>query len=91
MLCRRRRHVSGDEDGDNETVDSNNTRHNYRNQGLVHVNNSCSAPERATVWMCHTFIIRSGLNVPTPAIPMPDFAVPYAAPSAIWCVSCCCR
>ena len=27
------------------------------------------------------FIMRSGLNVPTPAIPMPDFAVPYAAPA----------
>jgi len=26
-------------------------------------------------------MIRSGLNVPTPAIPMPDFAVPYAAPA----------
>jgi len=26
------------------------------------------------------FMIRSGLNVPTPAIPIPDFAVPYAAP-----------
>jgi len=26
------------------------------------------------------FIMRSGLNVPTLAIPMPDFAVPYAAP-----------
>jgi hypothetical protein len=25
--------------------------------------------------------MRSGLNVPTPAIPMPDFAVPYAAPA----------
>jgi hypothetical protein len=23
-----------------------------------------------------TFMIRSGLNVPTPAIPIPDFAVP---------------
>ncbi len=29
---------------------------------------------------CRTFMIRSGLKVPTPAIPMPDFAVPYAAP-----------
>lgn len=28
-----------------------------------------------------TFMIRSGLNVPTPAIPMPDLAVPYAAPA----------
>ena len=27
-----------------------------------------------------TFMIRSGLNVPTPEIPMPDLAVPYAAP-----------
>lgn len=27
------------------------------------------------------FMIRSGLKVPTPAIPMPDFAVPYAAPT----------
>jgi hypothetical protein len=26
-------------------------------------------------------MIRSGLNVPTPAIPMPDLAVPYAAPA----------
>jgi hypothetical protein len=24
----------------------------------------------------HTFMIRSGLYVPTPAIPIPDFAVP---------------
>lgn len=28
-----------------------------------------------------TFMIRSGLNVPTPAMPMPDLAVPYAAPA----------
>lgn len=27
-----------------------------------------------------TFMIRSGRKVPTPAIPMPDLAVPYAAP-----------
>jgi hypothetical protein len=26
------------------------------------------------------FMIRSGRNVPTPAIPMPDLAVPNAAP-----------
>jgi hypothetical protein len=25
-------------------------------------------------------MIKSGRNVPTPAIPIPDFAVPYAAP-----------
>ena len=28
-----------------------------------------------------TFIIKSGLNVPTPAMPIPAFAVPYAAPA----------
>ncbi len=28
-------------------------------------------------------MIRSGRKVPTPAMPMPDFAVPYAAPIAI--------
>jgi len=30
-----------------------------------------------------TFIMSSGLKVPTPAILMPAFAVPYAAPMAI--------
>lgn len=28
-------------------------------------------------------MMRSGLKVPTPAMPIPDFAVPYAAPIAI--------
>jgi len=28
-------------------------------------------------------MIKSGLNVPTPAIPMPAFAVPYAAPAPV--------
>lgn len=27
------------------------------------------------------FMIRSGLKVPTPEMPMPDLAVPYAAPT----------
>lgn len=31
----------------------------------------------------HAFMIRSGLNVPTPEIPIPDLAVPYAAPNAV--------
>jgi hypothetical protein len=29
-----------------------------------------------------TFMTSSGLNVPRPAIPIPDFAVPKAAPTA---------
>ena len=28
-------------------------------------------------------MMRSGLKVPTPAIPMPDLAVPYAAPAPV--------
>lgn len=31
----------------------------------------------------HTLIIKSGLYCPTPAMPMPDLAVPYAAPTPI--------
>lgn len=33
------------------------------------------------------FMIKSGRNEPTPAIPMPDLAVPYAAPAPVG-VSC---
>ena len=33
-------------------------------------------PKCFHVYLRHTFIIRSGLNVPTPAMPIPDFAVP---------------
>ena len=29
-------------------------------------------------------MIRSPLNVPTPAMPMPDFDVPYAAPMPVY-------
>lgn len=36
-----------------------------------------------------TFMMRSPLKVPTPAIPMPDFAVPYAAPMPVLCFSAC--
>ena len=34
-------------------------------------------------WWERTFMIRSGRKVPTPAMPMPDFAVPYAAPAPV--------
>ena len=33
-------------------------------------------------------MMSSGLNVPNPVIPMPDFEVPYAAPTAIGGQSC---
>jgi len=34
-------------------------------------------------------MIKSGRYVPMPAIPMPDFAVPNAAPKPVDCVRCC--
>ena len=37
---------------------------------------------RSDIVVIRTFIIKSDLNVPTPAIPMPALAVPYAAPRA---------
>lgn len=36
-------------------------------------------------------MMRSGRKVPTPAIPIPDFAVPYAAPIARYRVNICPR
>lgn len=50
-----------------------------------------SLPPFFFAWVLHTpwwrgkgtFMIRSGLNTPTPAMPMPDFAVPYAAPAPV--------
>jgi len=33
--------------------------------------------------MTRTFMMSSGRNVPSPAIPIPDFEVPKAAPTAI--------
>ena len=38
---------------------------------------------RGMGWWERTFMIRSGRKVPTPAMPMPDFAVPYAAPAPV--------
>lgn len=37
---------------------------------------------RSMITQAPTFMMRSGRKVPTPAIPMPDLAVPYAAPIA---------
>jgi hypothetical protein len=64
--------ILSDEDGDDERVNGNNTGHDDGNQtlrqasamALIELEDSC------------TFIMRSGLNVPTPAMPMPDLAVP---------------
>lgn len=67
----------GDEDRDDERVNGDDTRHDDRNEALFPqvVSNlaGCIEPENVE---SNTFMIRSGLKVPTPAIPMPDFAVP---------------
>ena len=36
---------------------------------------------KQTIAFRYTLIMRSGLKVPAPTIPMPDLAVPYAAPA----------
>lgn len=69
--------VLGDEDGDDERVHGNDTGHDDGDQALWRVRRRCSVQgdgfERDGA---HTFMMRSGRNVPTPAIPMPDLAVP---------------
>lgn len=83
-VVRFRVEILGDQDGDDEGVDSDDTRHDDGDEALG---------TRATVsWLERkdqdlgngpqlTFMIKSGLKVPTPAMPMPDLAVPYAAPA----------
>lgn len=65
--------ILSDEDRDDERVNGDNTGHDDGDQTL-----------RGTLEMVigrlddrfNTFMIRSGRKVPTPAIPMPDLAVP---------------
>lgn len=79
VLSGRGANVSCDEDGDDKSIDSNNTGHDDGNERLkVPLSGACSRANSARGK--DTFMIRSGLNVPTPEIPMPDLAVPYAAP-----------
>lgn len=85
--------VLGDQDRDDKSVDCNDTRHNDGDEALYRFEIYPSAPVQQSIpvkgfvsWMRgrrRTFMIRSGRKVPTPAIPMPDFAVPYAAPAPI--------
>lgn len=89
-LVVRRTHIICNEHSNNKSVDGDDTGHDDRNQGLAIVS-GCGLP----MWRRshpRTFMIKSDLNVPTPEIPMPDFAVPYAAPIAValGVVSCLC-
>lgn len=89
--------VLGDQDGDDEGIDCDNTGHNDRNETLEELSYFGQSRVQALREFQHyalrgvrfartglrTFMIKSGRKVPTPAIPMPDFAVPYAAPAPI--------
>lgn len=76
VLSRRRAHVAGNEDGDDERVHGDDTRHDHGDEGLAAV-----SPRRCNHHEMLAFMIKSGLKVPTPEMPMPDLAVPYAAPT----------
>lgn len=78
-----RRQVLSDQDRDDERVDGNDTGHDDGDQTLEVVRRE--SIDTRGVWGelelgLPTFMIRSGRKVPTPAIPIPDLAVPYAAP-----------
>lgn len=70
--------IAGNQDRYHEGVDRYDPSHDHWYERLS-VPKSVSVPWQLRCALL-TFIIRSGLKVPTPAIPMPDFAVPYAAP-----------
>jgi hypothetical protein len=91
LHLRRRLHVSGNENCNHQGIHSNNTRHDDWDKRLWllafvrHVRHL-----RGLASLClRTFMMRSDLKVPTPAIPMPDFAVPYAAPMPVPLLSSC--
>ena len=73
-------HCTCNQDCYHERVNCNYPGHDHGNQGL-HVHRQHSVDLHTLSAPLQTFIIRSGRNVPTPAMPMPAFAVPYAAPA----------
>ena len=73
-------HVTRDQHRDNQGVDGDDSGHDYRDEGLVRKGVSYRG-ERGKgrgrgMGRMYTFIIRSERKVPTPAMPMPDLAVP---------------
>lgn len=71
----RRLDVASDEHRDDERVDGQNTRHDNGNQRLA-MWLDVAQSEFAGLAARRTFMIRSGLHVPMPAMPMPALAVP---------------
>lgn len=76
--------VVRDQDGDDETVDTDDTSHNYGDD--VCEEEALSAIELVATGgdgLGSLFTIRSGRRTPMAAIPTPDLAVPYEAPRQV--------
>jgi hypothetical protein len=71
-------HSLRNEHCDNQTVDCDDTGHDDGDEGLwIEIQLATqNTIEPAISGLFRTFMIRSDLKVPTPAMPMPDFAVP---------------
>ena len=68
-----------------ERVYGDDTSHDHGDERLRNFvsSNPCTSLQASL----NTFMIKSGLKVPTPAIPIPAFAVPYAAPAPALCLA----
>jgi hypothetical protein len=75
-------HVTSDQNGNHQGIHRNDTRHDDRDERL-HLKLALVQRVLFPLHILRTFMIRSDLKVPTPAIPMPDLAVPYAAPMPV--------
>jgi hypothetical protein len=72
VLVRRRPYVAGNQDRYDEGVHGQDTRHDNGDERLhIELLNVLYFGGRRP-----TFMMRSGLYVPTPAMPIPDLAVP---------------
>lgn len=76
-LLRGRTNVASYQDCNYEGVHSNDTGHD---DGDKRLEGRQRMRTHYFISRGHAFMMRSGLKVPTPEIPMPDLAVPYAAP-----------
>lgn len=77
--------VLGDEHGYHEAVDRQDTGHDDGDEGLEWSQSAVfreQSPCPTRFKVDPTFMTRSGLNWPIPAMAIPDLTVPYAAPRA---------
>lgn len=66
----------GNKDGNDETVDTNNTSHNNGDNVCDRVSRCNTRHTKLTAGWCALLTIRSGRRTPMAAIPTPDLAVP---------------